>query len=89
MLWLGPDDLPTQHTASSHDVNLPTALRLAATMGLKMPECTILAIEAASVLDFTERLSPEVAEAVPVAVEAVLAEVSQCEDRDVSLEEDV
>src|SRR3990172_110061 len=38
ILHLGPDDAPTQHTASSHDVNLPTALKLAQAINIKMPE---------------------------------------------------
>jgi hydrogenase maturation protease len=71
---LGPRDLPTQHTASAHDVTLPTALDLAATMGLKMPhDICIIAIEAANVLDFAEEMTPAVAAAVPAAVAAVLA----------------
>jgi hydrogenase maturation protease len=78
LLTLGVDDVPTQHTASAHDVNLPTALRLAATMGLSTPQrIVIIAIEAENVLDFGEQLSPAVAAAIPAAVEAVLAEVSQ------------
>ncbi len=72
VLVLAADDMPTQHTASAHDVNLPTALRLATHMGLKMPEITIVAVEAANVLDFGEQLTPAVAAAVPAAVEAVL-----------------
>jgi hydrogenase maturation protease len=75
-LRLGPGDLPTQHTASAHDVNLPTALRLAAAMGLKMPaDIAIFAVEAERVLDFSEECTPAVAAAVPDVVEAVLAEV--------------
>ena len=73
MLRLGPNDLPTQHSASAHDVNLPTALQLAATMGLHVPEhITIIAIEAENTLDFDEHLTPAVAAAVPAAIQAVL-----------------
>ena len=76
VLRLNPDDIPTQHTASTHDVNLPTALQLAATMNLKMPEqIRIIAIEAENVLDFSEQCSPAVTLALPHAAEAVLAEL--------------
>jgi hydrogenase maturation protease len=76
VLSLEPDDIPTQHTASMHDVNLPTALRLAATMHLKMPErIRIVAIEADNVLEFSEQCSPAVTRALPRAAEAVLAEL--------------
>ena len=74
LLRLGPDGLPTQHTASSHDVNLPTALRLAAEMGLKMPgDIEIFAVEAEAVMEFSEHCTPAVAAALPRVVEAVLA----------------
>ena len=73
VLQLRHDDLATQHSASAHDVNLPTALRLAATVGLKVPaDITIVAIEAENVLDFSEQLSPAVQAALPVAIQAVL-----------------
>ncbi len=73
LLWLNAAAAPTQHSASAHDVDLPTALRLATEMGLKMPQdLTILAITAENVLDFSEELSPAVAAAVPAAVQAVL-----------------
>ena len=76
VLYLNPDDVPTQHTASSHDINLPTALQLAATMNLKMPErIQIIAIEAENVLDFSEQCSPAVTLALPYAADAVLAEL--------------
>lgn len=76
ILHLGPDDLPTQHSASAHDVNLPTALRLAATMGMIVPgEIRIVAIEAEQVLDFSEECSPAVAAAVPLAADLVLERV--------------
>ncbi|HEY4721623.1 MAG TPA: hydrogenase maturation protease [Anaerolineae bacterium] len=76
VLCLNPDDVPTQHTASTHDVNLPTALQLAATLNLKMPDrIRIIAIEAENVLDFSERCSPAVTLALSHAAEAVLAEL--------------
>jgi hydrogenase maturation protease len=76
VLRLNSDDIPTQHTASTHDINLPTALRLAATMNLKIPErVRIIAIEAENVLDFSEQCSPAVTLALPRAADAVLAEL--------------
>lgn len=76
MLYLKPDDIPTQHTTSTHDINLPTALQLAATLNLKMPErIRIIAIEAENVLDFSEQCSPAVTRALPRAADAILAEL--------------
>jgi hydrogenase maturation protease len=76
VLHLNAEDIATQHTASSHDINLPTALRLAATLNLKMPErIRIIAIEAENVWEFSEQCSPAVAQALPQAADAVLAEL--------------
>ena len=73
VLRLGPDDMPTQHSASSHDVNLPTALRLGLSLGLHLPrEVRIVAVEAESVLDFRDDCTAAVTEALPAAAEAVL-----------------
>ena len=72
---LGPDTIPTQHSASPHDVNLPTALALGRTAGAALPpddQVLVLGIEAAVVLDFGEQLSPPVQQALPAAVEAAL-----------------
>jgi hydrogenase maturation protease len=61
------------HSASAHDTSLITALDTAITMGLPVPESVmIVAIEAKNVYDFSEELSPAVAEAVPLAVQAVI-----------------
>jgi hydrogenase maturation protease len=76
VLHLNSDDIATQHTSSTHDINLPTALQLAVTMNLKMPErIRIIAIEAENVLEFSEHCSPAVTLALPRAAEAVLAEL--------------
>jgi hydrogenase maturation protease len=76
LMRLGLEDLPTQHTASAHDVNLPTALRLGTAMGLKMPAAIdIFAVEAEQVFDFSEMCTPAVAAALPLVVEAVLASI--------------
>jgi hydrogenase maturation protease len=81
VLLLGVDDVPTEHSGSAHDVNLPTALKLAATMGLVMPQqITIIAVAAQNVLELGEALSPAVAAAVPAAVERVLASITGKEE---------
>ncbi len=75
VLWLQPDGIPTQRSASAHDVNLPTALALGRQAGAHLPadeDITLIGIEARDVLTFDEALSPELELAVPVAVEAVL-----------------
>lgn len=62
-------------------MDLPTALQLAATIGLHMPQpITIFAIEAQSVLEFDENLTPAVAAAVPLAVAAILAFLGEATD---------
>lgn len=79
MLLLTADDMPTQHTASAHDVNLPSALRLAVSLGLKMPkEIHVVAVEAEQVFEFGEKCTPAVQAALPRVVEWVLNEI---EDR--------
>lgn len=83
VLRLTPDGLPTQNSASVHDVNLPTALRLAETVGLKMPrDIRIIAIEAENTLEFSEECTPAVAAALPRAAELVLLELAQEWDAD-------
>jgi hydrogenase maturation protease len=73
---LGPGDIPTQRSASSHDMTLPTALALGRQAGLCLPEdhnILLVGIEAQDILDFGEACTPAVAAAVPGAVAAVLA----------------
>lgn len=71
-------DLPDPmagHTSSVHDTSLRTALNVGRTMGIKLPDdkdVIVVAIEAQNVLDFSEELSPAVAESIPSAVEIVL-----------------
>ncbi len=78
--WLPPGGIPTQRTASAHDVNLPTALSLGRQASAQLPDDAhihILAVEAASVDRFGEELSPEVERAVPRAVEEILTLLDQ------------
>jgi hydrogenase maturation protease len=72
---LSPDDVPTQRSASAHDVNLPTALALGRQAGAHLPDSEdilLIGIEAADVQTFDESLSPEVEAALPHAVDAAL-----------------
>jgi hydrogenase maturation protease len=72
---LSPGDVPTQRSASSHDMNLPTALALGRQAGIHLPEdrsILLVGIEAEDILTFGERCTPAVAAAVPQAVEDVV-----------------
>lgn len=73
------DDLehisPTQHSSSSHDTTLITALDLGQRIGLKLPEDIIIyAIGVEKVYDFGESPTPAVAAAIPEIVQTVLHE---------------
>lgn len=70
------EDLLHGHSASAHDLSLKAALKLGRSMGADLPRdenIQIVAIEAAHIYDFTEELTPEIAAAVPVAAQKVLA----------------
>ncbi|MGI6417171.1 MAG: hydrogenase maturation protease [Thermoguttaceae bacterium] len=72
---LTPDAIPTQRSASAHDMNLPTALELGRQAGLELPpnhEILLVGIEAQDILTFADECTPEVAAAIPAAVEEVL-----------------
>ncbi len=75
---LSPDDFRGSiRAASTHDVDLATALELGRQLGMEIPgEMVILAIEAADVESFGEELTPSVAAAVPQAVELVLEQLA-------------
>ena len=73
---LAVGDMPTQRSASSHDMTLPTALALGRQAGLRLPEdgaILLVGIEADDILNFGETCTPAVAAAVPPVVEDVLA----------------
>jgi hydrogenase maturation protease len=75
---LSPDDIPTQRSASAHDVNLPTALEFGRQAGAHLPpneHILLIGIEAADVQTFEESLSPEVEAALPQAVDQILSEL--------------
>jgi hydrogenase maturation protease len=73
-------DLTYGHSASAHDLSLKNALKMGRQMGADLPadeNVTIVAVEAAHVYDFTEELSPEIAKAVPKAVNVVFRLLEQ------------
>jgi hydrogenase maturation protease len=85
-LWSPPDEvgqvylfdakhLPeTLNTCSTHDVDLPTALRLGRTIGASLPDdsqISIVAITVNRVLDFGESLTAKVKAAIPIARDSV------------------
>jgi hydrogenase maturation protease len=75
---LCPGDLPTLHSGSTHDLSLIGALALGRGMGMKLPadeDFVIIAVEAEEVWTFGEECTLAVAEAIPRAVEVVLAEL--------------
>jgi hydrogenase maturation protease len=68
-------DLTAGHSASAHDTSLRNALNVGRGMDILLPKdenVIIVAIEAENVYDFSQDLSPAVAEAVPQAIQAVL-----------------
>jgi len=72
---LSPDDMPTRHSASAHDVDLGTALALGRRMGARLPhndDVYIVAIEAAEVYTFREECTPAVQAGIEHAVQTVL-----------------
>ena len=74
VLHLRPDDFPTQHSASAHDLSLPAALQLAQELHVKVPwDITLIAVEAEQVLEFADHCTPAVEAALPEVVQAVLA----------------
>ncbi len=66
-------NLSADHITAVHDTSLPTALQLGRSMGAHLPDnIDIVGIETVSVFDFSEQLSPPIAQAVPQAVNLVL-----------------
>ena len=73
---LTPGSIPTQRSASAHDVSLPTALALGRQAGVALPaddQILLVGIEAEDILTFGEECTPAVRAAIPVAVREVLA----------------
>lgn len=77
---LTPEDIPTQRSASQHDVNLPTALELGRRLGVQLPgngDILLVGIEAEDILTFNEQCTPAVTAAIPRAVDVVLESLLQ------------
>jgi hydrogenase maturation protease len=69
------DDMPTQRSASAHDLNLPTALKLGRQADQPLPadeDLHLVGVEVADILNFGERLTPAVEAALPRVVALVL-----------------
>ena len=77
---LTPGSIPTQRSASTHDVNLATALALGRTAGLHLPrdeDILLVGVEAEDILSFGEQCTPAVAAAIAPAVEEVVCAVDE------------
>jgi hydrogenase maturation protease len=76
VLVLKLSDLPSYsafHTTSSHDTSLQNAIELGKSLGASLPDnIMVVGIATKHVFDFSEELSPSVAEAVPQAAHIVL-----------------
>ena len=74
------DDMPSYNADGVHDASLKAALQLVRQQGGQAPGAdavAVIAIEAVNMLDFGERLTPEVEAAIPAAVQAVLDELGK------------
>jgi hydrogenase maturation protease len=61
------------HTTSAHDTSLQNAIKLGRSLGAQLPEdITVVGIATEHIYDFSEELSPSIAQAVPQAVQIVL-----------------
>lgn len=73
--FLAPDTIPTQKSASAHDVNLSTALAFGRQTGVHLPDderIQLVGIEAEDVINFGDRCTPAVEAAIPRAVDRVI-----------------
>ncbi len=81
---LSPGDIPTQRSASVHDLNLATALELGRLAQAHLPaseDILLIGVEAEDVLTFDESLSPKLEHALPLVVAAVEDALKQKEER--------
>jgi hydrogenase maturation protease len=76
---LAISELATRHSASSHDVDLATALAVGRGAGASLPDdeaVVLFGVEADEVETFGEMLTPPVEAAVPLVVEGVLQAIA-------------
>lgn len=70
------NDLPNYsafHISSTHDTSLQNAIEMGHSLGAYLPEeITVVGITTKRIYDFSEELSPPVAEAIPQTVKIVL-----------------
>jgi hydrogenase maturation protease len=68
-------DLPNPsigHMSSAHDTSLHNALYLGRELGANLPvDITVVTVESQKVYDFSEKLTPAVAEAIPEAINII------------------
>ena len=66
-----------KHLSSPHQMNLPTALELGKMLNLPMPQgITIFAVEVKDIINFGEKCTPEVEQAIPEVINMVLQELN-------------
>lgn len=67
--------VPTQKSASAHDVNLPTALAFGRRAGVHLPadeDVRLIGIEADDLINFSDQCTPGVMAAIPHAVQEAI-----------------
>jgi hydrogenase maturation protease len=70
------DFVDTCHSTSPHSVNLVTAIELGKKLGEPLPQqIVIFAIEVADVANFSDRCTPKVEKAIPLAMGMVVKEL--------------
>lgn len=66
-------DYSAFHITSAHDTSLQNAIKLGKTMGASLPgDVTVVGIVANRIYDFSEELSPPIANAIPKATQIVI-----------------
>ncbi|MGD8458016.1 MAG: hydrogenase maturation protease [Anaerolineales bacterium] len=66
-------NLSSEHSTAIHDTSLQTALEVGRKIDLELPQDVwVVAVEAERVYDFSEDLSPQIADVVPIAVNLIL-----------------
>ncbi len=69
------DELPNPsagHSGSAHDTTLQSALEIGRALGAHLPDQVIvIAVEAKTVYEFSDKLTPQISKAVPIAAQKV------------------